>query len=188
MCHTCVSWRGGARTRLIRNEREPQTPCHTHTQIKLKPNQNRKLCETPAHTAHKLNRLSTFFSLEKHVQSAGNSGVVVSSREVARAPPAADTPTPPHQTPERRCPLARHARALGPLGSCSLGCACASHHHTSHHSCQSVVRNSRIFSRLSPNISCACRARARGKPIAISCCTVSFATWLGLGSGLGLSG
>ena len=114
---------------------------------------------------------------------SGNSGVVVlprgrpsslsPTRQVANTPTKLQNAAAPWRVTREL--WVRWARAHSGVR------AHASPHHTSHHSCQSVVRNSRIFSRLSPNISCACRARARGKPIAISCFT-----WLGLGLGLGL--
>ena len=147
----------------------------------------RKFCVTPAaaHTKHtQPHTLTHSVSSSTHdpfplrnTCNAGNSGVV--DVVLPRGRPSSLPPTRqhPHQPPERRCPLARHARALGRLGSSAhSGVRARSPPHTSHPTCQSVVRNSRIFSRLSPNISCACRARARGKPIAISCCTVSLAT------------
>ena len=130
---------------------------------------------------------------------SGNSGVVV----LPRGRPSSLSPTRqhPHQTPERRCTLARHAQALGPLGSCSLGCAYArvlpphvaplvsvggeeledilqvvaehlvrvqgagkreAHRHQ-------LLHLVRVRVRVRVRVS-------RGKPIAISCCTVSFAT------------
>ena len=152
-------------------------------------NERKTLCDTSCSTPHTVcvharRRGTTHnfpLSNSRAMRVSGNSGVVV----LPRGRPSSLPPTRqhPHQTPERRCPLARHARKLWVrwARAHSGARAHASSHHTSHHSCQSVVRNSRIFSRLSPNISCACRARARGKPIAISCFT-----WLRLGLGLGL--